>query len=129
MPKKQPSAGSSKTSKRAPKRAGTTQFGRDIVEGLKAAVAFSRGEISLPVRIVKVPPPVDVGKIRAKSGLSQAEFAARYGFSHRTLQEWEQGRVKPDGATRAYLTVIDRNPQAVQAALSGRGSKVMRAGS
>ncbi len=128
MPRKPPSASLSKDSKPVRKQARTTQFGRDIVEGLKAAVAFSRGEIPLPVRIVNIPPPVDVGKIRSKSGLSQAEFAALYGFSHRTLQEWEQGRVKPDGATRAYLTVIDRNPRAVQAALSDRGSKAMRAG-
>jgi putative transcriptional regulator len=105
-----------------------TRLGREVVAGLKEAAAFSRGEISLPVRLVNVPPAVDVRKIRAKGGLSQSEFAARYGFSHRTLQEWEQGRVQPDGATRAYLTVIERNPQAVEAALFGRGSKTIRAG-
>jgi putative transcriptional regulator len=34
------------------------------------------------------------------------------------VQEWEQGRRKPDQSARAYLTVIDRNPQAVEDALS-----------
>lgn len=124
MPTKKKSAGLSKASGR---KAARTTLGREIAAGLKQAVAFSRGEISLPVRLINVPPIVDVGRIRAKAGLSQSEFAARYGFSHRTLQDWEQKRVQPDGATRAYLTVIDRNPQAVQAALSGRGSKVARA--
>lgn len=99
-----------------------TRLGREIAAGLKEAVAFSRGEISQPVRLVHVPPAVDVRKIRSKAGLSQSEFAARYGFSRRTLQEWEQGRMQPDGAARAYLTVIDRNPHAVEAALFGRSS-------
>jgi DNA-binding transcriptional regulator YiaG len=31
----------------------------------------------------------------------------------RTLQEWEQGRRKPDAATRAYLAVIAENRKAV----------------
>jgi putative transcriptional regulator len=61
---------------------------------------------------------VDVRAVRENSGLSQSEFAARYGFSLRTLQEWEQGRAQPDSAVRAYLLVIDRDPQAVQAALA-----------
>jgi len=55
----------------------------------------------------------------ARSGLSQAAFAARYGFNRRTLQDWEQGRVTPDAAVQAYLRVIDRNPQAVVSALQG----------
>jgi putative transcriptional regulator len=66
-----------------------------------------------------VPASVDVHAIREKSGLSQTEFAARYGFSIRTLQEREQGRARPDGAVRAYLIVIDRNPGAVMQALTG----------
>ena len=32
---------------------------------------------------------------RAKTGLSQAEFAQMIGVSTRTLQGWEQGRKKP----------------------------------
>jgi putative transcriptional regulator len=34
-----------------------------------------------------------------------------------TLRDWEQGRVEPDQAARAYLTVIARNPKAVRKAL------------
>ena len=32
-------------------------------------------------------------------------------------QEWEQGRRRPESAVRAYLTVIDRNPEVVEKAL------------
>jgi putative transcriptional regulator len=38
--------------------------------------------------------------------------------SLRTLQKWENGERQPEGPARAYLTVIDRNPAAVVAALT-----------
>ena len=60
---------------------------------------------------------IDVKAIREKSGMSQSEFASAFALNRRTLQEWEQGRVLPDDAVRAYLTVIDRNPKAVMEAL------------
>lgn len=92
---------------------------RGVIAGLKQAVAHARGEISLPARYYDVPGPVQVKAIRAKSGLSQSEFAGRYGFNVRTLQEWELGRTEPPSAVRAYLTVIDRFPETVERALRG----------
>jgi len=94
-----------------------SRLGRQLIEGMKLAERHIRGEIHLPVRYVEVPESVDVKAIREKVGLSQAEFARRYGMSQRSLQEWEQGRRQPEGAVRAYLVVIDRNPQAVENAL------------
>ena len=110
--------------KNVPKKKAATKprmnhVSRGVVAGLKEAVAHVRGEISLPVRRYKVPPPVDVKAIRGKSGLSQSEFAVRYGFSLRTLQDWEFGRTQPPSAVRAYLTVIDRFPKTVEKALKG----------
>jgi putative transcriptional regulator len=56
--------------------------------------------------------------IRRALGLSQEDFAARYHIPIGTLRDWEQGRVEPDQAARAYLTVIAREPEAVRKALS-----------
>src|ERR1022692_4163331 len=92
---------------------------RGVVAGLKEVLAHVRSEISLPVRYYDVPGPIDVKAIRAKSGLSQAGFARRYGFSVRTLQDWELGRTQPPSAARAYLIVIDRFPETVERALKG----------
>ena len=117
---KRESARSSKASDAPTKRPTRSRVARDIISGLKEAAAFARGEIPLPVRIVNIPEPVDVRALRSKLGLSQSEFALRYGISLRTLQEWEQGRTNPDSAVRAYLTVIERNPRAVIEALAGR---------
>ena len=60
----------------------------------------------------------EVRAIRRRTGLSQAEFSARYGLNLRTLQDWEQGRTQPDAPARAYLLVIDREPRAVERALA-----------
>jgi putative transcriptional regulator len=94
-----------------------SRVGKDTVAGLKEVLAHARGEIKLRAREYEVPGPVDVQAIRFRSGLSQSRFAREFGFSVRTLQEWESGGAKPPSAARAYLTVIDRNPKAVRAAL------------
>jgi putative transcriptional regulator len=60
--------------------------------------------------------------IRRALGLSQEDFAARYHIPLGTLRDWEQGRVEPDQAARAYLTVIARDPEAVRKALSAKPS-------
>ena len=56
--------------------------------------------------------------IRRALGISQEDFATRYHIPIGTLRDWEQGRVAPDQAARAYLTVIARDPEAVRKALS-----------
>lgn len=58
-----------------------------------------------------------VREVREGLGLSEAEFARRFGLSLRSLQEWEQARRLPDMAVFAYLRVIERNPKAVQSAV------------
>ena len=108
---------SKRVTKRAPER--LSRVGKDIVHGLKEAVAHARGGKSLRTYEYDVPGPVDVKAIRAKSGLSQAQFARRFGFSARTLQDWELGRAHPPSAVRAYLMVIDRFPETVERALLG----------
>jgi putative transcriptional regulator len=50
----------------------------------------------------------------------QAELSRRYALSPLPLQEWEQGRRRPESAVRAYLTVIDRNPEGVEKALMNK---------
>lgn len=63
------------------------------------------------------PGAVDVKAIRLKTGFSQAEFAKRFGFNVRTLQDWESSGAQPPGPVRAYLKVIERFPDIVAKAL------------
>ncbi|MBV8773145.1 MAG: helix-turn-helix domain-containing protein [Deltaproteobacteria bacterium] len=69
-------------------------------------------------RRVYNPPIPNVKAIRRKLGLSQAEFAQQFGFSVRTVQQWEQRRAVPDRPARMLLHVIERDPQAVERALA-----------
>ena len=52
-----------------------------------------------------------------KIGMTQEQFAARFGFSVATLRHWERGDRSPSGASLVLLNVIDRNPKAVLEAL------------
>lgn len=88
-----------------------------IKRGLEQAIAHARGEAAEGTYRVHVPTQVDVKAIRAKLGLTQQEFAGRYGFSVHTLRHWEQGLRQPEGSARAYLLVIDRAPEVVYRAL------------
>src|ERR1041384_8023124 len=58
--------------------------------------------------------------IRRALELTQEEFAARYHIPLGTLRDWEQGRAEPDQPTRAYLMVIARDPERVDAMLNGK---------
>jgi len=55
--------------------------------------------------------------LRKRLSLSQTEFAKQFRLNLRTLQDWEQERRKPEDIARLYLRVIERNPDAVSAAL------------
>jgi putative transcriptional regulator len=63
-------------------------------------------------------PEVDVRAIRRASGMTQAEFAAAYKFSVRTLQEWERGAKKPSGPARILLCAIKADPEGLRRALA-----------
>jgi len=80
-------------------------------------VSYAEGHADAEAYRVHVPAAIDVKAIRAKLGMTQEEFAGRFGFSEHTLRHWEQGLRQPEGPTRAYLIVIDRAPEAVQKAL------------
>ena len=85
-----------------------------IEQGLKEAIAFAQGaRDGCIVHVIEVPAP-QVPAIRARTGLSQAEFARFIGVKKATLLNWEQGRRKPDGPARVLLALIDKDPGIVQ---------------
>jgi putative transcriptional regulator len=89
-----------------------------LVESAKEIAKHMKGEIELPMKVVRVVPDVDVRAIREGQGLTREQFAERYGLQVRAIQEWEQGRRKPEPAVRAYMLVIKNQPAAVRRALT-----------
>ena len=93
-----------------------SKAGQSILRGARQALDFAQG--AREGFVAHVPEEVDVAAIRKRLGLSQGQFAAQFGFKLDAVQNWEQGRRRPDGAARAFLRVIEREPDAVQRALA-----------
>jgi DNA-binding transcriptional regulator YiaG len=66
----------------------------------------------------KLPVSEDIAEMRARRGLSQREYADLLGLDIRTLQNWEQGRNRPDPAAISLMRVFDRAPDMVGEALT-----------
>ena len=95
----------------------TASIADSIRRGLAEALAYAEGTADESHYKVHIPAKLDVKAIRSRLKMTQQQFAARFGFNINTLRHWEQGRRRPEGPTRAYLLVIDRDPKAVQKAL------------
>jgi len=59
------------------------------------------------------PLTVDVRKLRERLGLTQEQFSLRFGLELDAVRNWEYGRREPDAAAKSYLSVIERDPEAV----------------
>jgi putative transcriptional regulator len=86
-----------------------------IMQGLTEAVDYQHGEISarkakLTIKPVDVFNNNDIKRIRQKTGLSQAMFAGSLGVSPKTVETWENGRNKPEGASRRLLEIVRDDP-------------------
>jgi putative transcriptional regulator len=88
---------------------------RSIKQGLNEAIAHARGD-AVDVKVYE-PKSVDVAALRRRIGMTQEQFAARFGFSVATLRHWERGDRKPRGPALVLLNVINGNPSAVMQAL------------
>ena len=87
-----------------------------IQRGLAEVAAFRAGQRE---GFVVHEPPVfcaarDVRAVRARTQLTRARFAERFGLDPRTLEQWEQGR-RPDKSSETYLRLIETGPDQVAA--------------
>jgi putative transcriptional regulator len=86
-----------------------------IRQGLSEAIDHAQGK---PAAVkTYTPQPVNVAAVRQRIGMTQTQFASRFGFSVATLRHWERGDRTPRGAALVLLNVIERNPNAVIQAL------------
>src|SRR5271155_1814451 len=57
-------------------------------------------------------------RVRRRTGLTQAAFAARIGVPLDTVRNWEQGKRLPAGPAKALLRILDNAPELALAALA-----------
>ncbi len=89
----------------------------ELIASLEEGADILAGEVA-PSRVWHPPTTVDVRAIRARTGLSQANFAKRFGFTTSAVREWEQGRRQPEAAARVLLLVIASKPEVVDEVLA-----------
>ena len=84
-------------------------IGQEILEGIKEIKRFKKSDIKLKTRNLKEPSSAKI--IREKLQLSQSAFASLMGVSPRTIQDWEQGRRKPQGPAKSLLRIAEQHPE------------------
>jgi putative transcriptional regulator len=93
------------------------RFAKSLEVGLREAVRFARGELTLRTIQVPDPPPKvagrDVASLRARTGISQAVLARVLNVSTKTVQSWEQGERTPSHAALRMLQVFREDPNFV----------------
>jgi putative transcriptional regulator len=99
-----------KSTKAAPKRPSIAE--RTAV-AIRQAGAHARGE-HVPGLIVHK--PVDVKVLREKLRMTQAEFAATFGFSLGAVRDWEQNRKLPERTALTIMRMIEIAPDVVKKA-------------
>lgn len=85
--------------------------GKQLGEKLLRSVRQMKRNEAARVTAVELPA---AAQARARSGLSQSEFASLLGVSTRTLQDWEQGRREPTGAAQTLLRVAVTHPEVLR---------------
>jgi putative transcriptional regulator len=90
-----------------------TQF-EELLASVKDMGKHMRGE-KVAGAVVREFPEPDVKAIRERTGMSQTRFAFLIGVKPKTLQNWEQHRVRPAGPARALLKIVEANPHALAA--------------
>jgi putative transcriptional regulator len=96
-----------------------------LVPKVESLEALTQELAAAGVRATALPDAaVDVRAMRERLGLTQEQFAVRYGLDIDAVRNWERGRRTPDTAAASYLRAIDADPDAVQAALWGGAGPV-----
>ena len=92
-----------------------------VVDELLASLADAPDimeEEFTPRRALHPRPRIDVRAIRERSGLSQRQFAERFGFNVVSVRDWEQSLVRPRGAARVLLLVMASKLEVVDEVLA-----------
>jgi putative transcriptional regulator len=97
-----------------------SRVGDDLVVAFEEMARHLRGEIELEEHDLPVGAmtPAQIKAIRSKVASSTKEFERLFGIPARTMESYEQGRRSLDGAMRALLRIIDREPNAARRALA-----------
>ena len=97
----------------------TRNLFEELTEGFEALAAERAGKLTLRKTHVAMPEPMpitaaEVMKLREQMHLSRAVFARYLRINERTLENWEQGRAKPNAQAIVLLHLVQKYPDTVE---------------
>jgi len=92
----------------------------ELTEGFDALAAERQGKITLRRHVVDMPARVpevtamELTRLRERLNLSRGVFARYLRTNPRTLENWEQGRAKPNAQAALLIRMVERYPDTVE---------------
>ncbi|MCK9799295.1 transcriptional regulator [Pseudomonas sp. MAFF 302030] len=91
----------------------------ELLEGVDALADERQGKITLRTHHIKLPklPPItaeEVLAVRQQLNLSRSVFAMYLRTNTRTLENWEQGRARPNALATTLIRLVERFPDTVE---------------
>ena len=91
----------------------------ELHEGMTALAEARQGKRTLRTHALEFKPapevtPDELLRVRKRLKISRALFAAYLRTNVRTLENWEQGRAKPNAQAALLINLVKRYPDTVQ---------------
>lgn len=91
----------------------------ELKEGFGALADERAGRITLAHHVIEAKPPLvvtadEVAALRGRLNMSRAVFARCLRTNERTLENWEQGRAKPNAQAALLIRLVERYPETVE---------------
>jgi putative transcriptional regulator len=91
----------------------------ELKEGMEALAASREGKVTLRTHTVEFKPapalsPKELVRVRESLHISRAVFAAYLRTNVRTLENWEQGRAKPNAQAALLINLVKQFPDTVE---------------
>ena len=91
----------------------------ELSQGIEVLAGARKGKRTLRTHTVEYKPapvitPQELIRIRERLKISRALFAVYLRTNVRTLENWEQGRAKPNAQAALLISLVKRYPDTVQ---------------
>jgi putative transcriptional regulator len=91
----------------------------ELMEGVDALAAQREGKRTLRTHVAKIRPAPkittrELAKLRKDMNLSRGLLAAYLRTNVRTLENWEQGRARPNAQAALLIRMVQRYPDTVR---------------
>jgi putative transcriptional regulator len=101
------------------KRGSSRNLFAELSEGMEALAVSRQGKRTLRTHAMEFKPapevtPQELIRVRKSLKISRALFAVYLRTNVRTLENWEQGRAKPNAQAALLINLVKRYPDTVQ---------------